>query len=538
MNANFEKAIGLWQKAIGEEYVIFDAAELKLYEANASAIERKIPAVLKPATAEEVQNIVKIANECGTPLYPISKGRNWGYGSRIPTKDNTVVVDLGRMNRIRNVSEFSHNNPYLILEPGVTQKQLFQFLKDNNLPFTFNVSAAGNETSIIGNGLERGVGYWGSRTDELSSLEIVLGTGEIIQTGYGHIPNAKAKYCYPYGIGPSLDGLFYQSNYGIVTSAAFRLTPKFEYSAAMLINIFDDSKLEQLVEAVGDLRIRGILQSVTHIANKERTITALAPRIYQQLVQEGHPRGNETKKLAEELLYKETFGEWNCGTGLTGSKKQVLQNYNLIKDRVSKFAKTVLLTEKKIQTGLRVLNALSFIPALKRKHYILHAAEPFHGFSLGIPSDDILPSFHWTAGHIDIDSPDLDHSPGGILFCNPAIPLNGVDARKLVTSIRTVFGKYHFEPVITLNVKTPNALVCVINVSFDRSNPEETKRGILCSEECLNDLISLGFYPYRSGVQSMPSFLDKEDKFWLYVKDLKKVLDPNHIISPGRYNLV
>lgn len=538
MNSNFDKAIPLWREALGTEHVITDPQAVALYEENASAIQRKIPVVLKPCTTEEVQAVVKIAGDCQTPLYPISMGKNWGFGSRVPVRSGTAVLDLGRMNRIRNAAEISPHKPYLVIEPGVTQRQLFDFLQTNHLPFTFNVTAAGNDTSILGNGLERGVGYWGSRVDDLSCLEVVLGTGEIIQTGYGHIPNAKAKHCYKHGIGPSLDSLFYQSNFGIVTAAAFRLTPRFEYLAAVMIKIKDDSLLEQLVEAMGDLRDRGILQSITHIVNKERTMTAFAPRIYERLVKEGFPRGIETKRKAETLFCQEALSAWNAGTGLRGSKEQVLQNYRLIKKRVSKFADTALLTQQKIELGLRVLNALSFIPALKRKHYLLHAAEPFHGFSLGIPSDDILPSFHWTAGHIDHNSPDLDHSPGGILFCNPVIPLEPTAVRSLVQCIRTVFSKFQFEPVITLNVQTPNALVCVINVSFDRSNPESTKRAQCCANDCINEMSALGFYPYRSGIQSMSNFIDPEDKYWTNIKDLKQIFDPNHIISPGRYNIV
>jgi hypothetical protein len=37
--------------------------------------------------------------------YPISRGKNWGYGSRVPARDGCVLLDLGRMNRIVGFSE-------------------------------------------------------------------------------------------------------------------------------------------------------------------------------------------------------------------------------------------------------------------------------------------------------------------------------------------------------------------------------------------------------------------------------------------------
>jgi hypothetical protein len=45
-------------------------------------------------------------------------------------------------------------------------------------------------------------------------MEVVLGTGEVLRTGFGQYPQARTTHLYPYGIGPYLDGLFTQSNFG------------------------------------------------------------------------------------------------------------------------------------------------------------------------------------------------------------------------------------------------------------------------------------------------------------------------------------
>jgi 4-cresol dehydrogenase (hydroxylating) len=538
MNPAFAKAIDHWSKTIGTENVITDQERLAAYEANTIGIEREIPVVLKPSTTEEVQAIVKIANTQRIPLYPVSGGKNWGYGSRVPSKDGTAVVDLAHMNRIRNASELSPHSPFLVLEPGVTQRQLFEYLQNNNLPYRFNVTAAGNQTSIIGNGLDRGVGYWNSRAEDLSCLEVVLGTGEVITTGYGHYPDAKAKYHYKYGVGPWLDGLFYQSNFGIVTSAAFRLIPEPEYMGAVLVNVQQDETLEDLLEAMRELRFKGVFHSVMHIGNKERIISALAPRLYKLLVESGEPRGNATKEKTEALLAQEKFGPWNAFCGLSGSRKQVLQNYNHIKNRVRKIGSVRLLTPKKIAASQRLLKALNFIPALRRKQLVLEAALPLHLFSSGVPSDEILPSVHWSAGHFDESSTEINNSKSGIIFCNPAIPLEPKSARALVECIKRVFGKFGFAPNITLNIHCPYALICVVNVSFDKGNDMESKGAQRCADDCLTELIKLGFYPYRAGIQVMPTLVNTNDTFWSYVGALKKVFDPNNIIAPGRYSPV
>ena len=49
--------------------------------------------------------------------------------------------------------------------------------------------------------LERGVAYFSSRAEALSGLEVVLGTGEILNTGYGHFEGSGVTHLYKYGLG-------------------------------------------------------------------------------------------------------------------------------------------------------------------------------------------------------------------------------------------------------------------------------------------------------------------------------------------------
>jgi len=53
-----------------------------------------------PASGEEVQAIVRIAAEHRLPLWPISRGKNLGYGGTAPQLSGSLVLDLSRMKRI------------------------------------------------------------------------------------------------------------------------------------------------------------------------------------------------------------------------------------------------------------------------------------------------------------------------------------------------------------------------------------------------------------------------------------------------------
>ncbi|MDZ4197883.1 MAG: FAD-binding oxidoreductase, partial [Kiritimatiellia bacterium] len=241
-----DDALREWKRIVGEDGVV-TGAELRPWLANVGGSIREVPCAILPRSTEEVADVVRVANRFRIPLYPVSRGCNWGMGSRLPVRNGTAIVDLRRMNRIREINAVGR---YAVLEPGVTQAQLFQRLEDDGLPLIFNVTGSGSQTSVIGNSLDRGVGYLDSRATALSGLEVVLGTGEILRTGFGHWPQAKTTHVYRHGIGPSLDGQFHQGNFGIVTAAGFELLPKSDADVALIARVGRDEDLPAVVEAL------------------------------------------------------------------------------------------------------------------------------------------------------------------------------------------------------------------------------------------------------------------------------------------------
>jgi len=93
-----------------------------------------------PAKVEEVQQVVRIANKYGIPLYPISTGRNLTYGGSAPNLRGSVVVDLKRMNRILEVDEKRH---FALVEPGVSYFDLYHHIKERGLKVMLDVPDPG-----------------------------------------------------------------------------------------------------------------------------------------------------------------------------------------------------------------------------------------------------------------------------------------------------------------------------------------------------------------------------------------------------------
>ncbi len=109
-----------------------------------------------PGDVGEVQAIVRWANRHGIPVYPISMGRNIGYGGTAPRVPGSVVIDLGRrMNRILNIDA---DNASCLVEPGVSYFALYEEIQRRGLPLWIDTPDVGGG-SVLGNAVDRGVGW-------------------------------------------------------------------------------------------------------------------------------------------------------------------------------------------------------------------------------------------------------------------------------------------------------------------------------------------------------------------------------------------
>ncbi len=514
---------------VGADQVLTGSA-LAPYEANVSGVRRAIAGVVRPASTAEVQQIVEIANRYRLPLFPFSRGRNWGLGSRLPVQDGACLVDLSRMDRIREVNAQHH---YAVVEPGVTQQQLHAYLRERNLPLILNVIGSGLQTSMLGNALERGIGYFASRAGSLSGLEVVLGNGQLLKTGFGHYEGARTTHIYKHGVGPSLDGLFYQSNYGIVTAAGIELLPWTDHHCSVIARIDDASKLAALVDALAGLRRRELVRMVVHIGNRQRTICTLAPIVYEQL---GEGR---TREAAEAILQQEGFGPWSAVASVSGTRAHVRSVVREIRGALRGLADVAVLDDAKLAFAERLVSALRFLPGMRRKRMVLQAVKPVYGLSNGVPTDEAVKSVYWGAGLIPpasgLDEPD--QGAAGLQYCLPMLPLDGRVAAESMQLMEDAMAKHGLMPMATINILDERCIEIVLSVPFRRDQPERVAAATACVDFLQRAFLERGYPPYRVGIQYMSTVVREDDVFWQTARALKRVLDPNGIIAPGRYSL-
>eukprot|EP01034_Spumella_vulgaris_P030123 gene30124-37286_t len=119
--------------------VLDDDPTLAAYASSTASWSTLPAAVLRPHTRGEVEALVRIAAARRIALYPVSTGRNWGYGDACAPGAGQVIVDLSGMNRIREVDA---RLAYVVIEPGVTQQQLSQYLLSEDLPLWMDSTGA------------------------------------------------------------------------------------------------------------------------------------------------------------------------------------------------------------------------------------------------------------------------------------------------------------------------------------------------------------------------------------------------------------
>jgi (+)-pinoresinol hydroxylase len=267
----FRRALAEFSKVVGAEWVFSSDADLDLYRDAYSPFrdqpeELRASAAVAPDTTEQVQQIARIANRYRIPLYPISTGRNLGYGGSAPAATGSVVLDLKRMNRIIEVNE---RHAYALVEPGVSYFDLHNYIKERGLKLWIDCPDPG-WGSVMGNAIDRGGGYtmpqYRNHFDAHCGMEVVLPDGELLRTGMGAIPNATTWQQYKTGCGPWIDGLFSQSNFGIVTKMGFWLMPEPEAYMRCTVSVSRYQDLLPLVDTLNTLESSRIVTGFPDIS--------------------------------------------------------------------------------------------------------------------------------------------------------------------------------------------------------------------------------------------------------------------------------
>jgi 4-cresol dehydrogenase (hydroxylating) len=431
------------------------------------------------------------------------------------------------------ICELNLERAYVVVEPGVTQGQLAERLATRKSGLWMDATGAGPGASLIGNILDRGFGHtrYGDHFQSCCGLEVVLADGTTLETGFGHYNGAKGNRIFKYGVGPVLDGLFSQSNLGIVTRAGIYLMPEPEDFCAYLFQAKQDSDLDSLIRTMASLKLHGVLQTPVHIANDLRVISSRTTYPWE-LASGNVPLPDS---LIAKLRREYGVGAWN-GAGSISGPKEIVAAIRSKLQRDLRGAHVTFVSSRSLSAWRR-LQKISRIARIGRnlERKIDLGTALFHTLQ-GKPNNGAIPGAWWRVRNLkDAKANDPLDNNAGLIWISPVLAADPAQARELLQILKPIYSKYGFDTLVTFTLITERAIVCVSNIAFDRSDVRESARAKDCHDELMNSLMARGYIPYRAGPASYEYLASEASPFWRVAARLKQVLDPTGIISPGRY---
>jgi 4-cresol dehydrogenase (hydroxylating) len=505
----FARAIDAFVAALGQDKVLTSESELAEFSdpfEPAAWEDYTASAVVMPTTVEEVQAVVRIANEHRVPLWTHGQGRNNGYGGPAPRVRGSVIVSLRNMNRVLEIDE---TLGYAVVEPGVRWFDLYDAIGEGGHRLMLSIADLG-WGSVVGNSLDNGVTYmpYGQDFAAPCGLEVVLANGEVLRTGMGAMTGNKSWHLYKRGLGPVLDPLFMQSNYGIVTKMGVWLMPFPEVYMPLWLKVWNEDDLGPLVDTLRGLRLDRTIEGVPSIYNTLVLASVFSRR--SEWTDSEEPLPDATiDRIAKEL----DIGRWLMRFALWGDEVVVDHGFRKIKHAFECIPGAEV-------TGEKV--APEDIPGRK------HPGDRVQG---GVPNLDWNYMTGWYGGE-----------EGGHIGFSPVAPLTGDEALRVHRLLKGLVEREarldYIGGILNINARS---FIDVVMVTFDTKDEAQARRSYETARLLVREAGKEGYGEYRAHLDFMDlaseQYSFNDHVYRRFCETIKDAVDPNGILSPGRHGI-
>jgi len=532
-SSDFAKALDEFEQAVGKQWVFTAEEDVALYRDPYSpflgeADELVASAAVAPESVEQVQKVVRIANQYKVPIYPVSTGKNLGYGGSAPVFSGSVVLDLKRMNRVIEVNE---ENAYALVEPGVSYFDLYRYIQEKGLKLWVDVPDPG-WGSPVGNALDRGGGYlmaqFRNHFDSHCGMEVVLANGEIIRTGMGAMPGAKTWQNYKSGFGPWVDGIFSQSNFGVVTKMGFWLMPEPEgylsgtvyapkhadlIPLVRILNYLENTRVTNGMPDLGSPLLRIPMIAEIDVWNRGDGPPPPEPELASLLAKS---EGGYSAEL-ERYAVDHGISYWSCKLSFYGPPKANQANWEFAKEKFSTIP------------GAKFVDNESYkLPLTPEER------EKVHKPQFGIPS---LAMF--SIGARSRTNPDPTN---GHMWFSPIIPRTGeaiFEANRVFNQAAKKYGL----PVLAFSLPScywERSFIFIFAFPVTRDK-ETNQKNRAAFRQLVQIAAEHGWGEYRTAPAYqdliMNTYSYNNHALLRFHETLKDTVDPNGILSAGRYGI-
>lgn len=451
-----------------------------------------------PRKKSSIAAIIKCANHQKIKIIPYSTGRNWGYASLtrpgIHAKD-TVILNMCRMNKL-NINE---KYGFATIEPGVTQEQIITALLKKKSHYSLDPIGIFSNTSYLGNLLENGIASHTLRSETLVNAEFVTGRGDILTTGIQDDVTSVLNAVYPNSLGPSFKSLLQQSNIGIVTEATIKLTQKIDKSF-IIAECPSDHVLTHLIKNINSLYNTDGFIGFSRIHDRNKFLSFLKA---------AHNNDQKDANKLENICQ----ARWYAILSVHTKKKNAV-------------IKTLQKIDKNIKTSA---DKVVITPKFRQKHLISTS------FIKEAPSIALL-NFNKIKNYTyDAEvSRTLDST--GLLFNSFVMPTDDKLLAMILKKIKIAEKKFRINILTSFNPVSDRLSYLILTLVFDKTEPKALDLSQNCHRYLSSTLVQKNIANYRLVHRDFHK-ISRNPKTKFYLRNIKKIFDPNGIINPGHYNV-
>jgi len=380
----------------------------------------------------------------------------------------------------------------------------------------------------------------------------VLADGSVIHTGVASQEGNKgAAHLYKWGVGPYVEGLFSQSNYGIVTQAGIWLMRKPEDYAIFSLNIPDNAALAKCMDTVRELMLCGVIPETGRFSNSVAILTLLT-----QAIDEGvEPKQAVSRAQVEALKRKYHVPGWTGSFGIYGkapvvkasrqiARKMLLASQgcarvNVFTKKRAQFIREKIESVEKVESGL----LLKFIDFFTRRLFgsslaLLRLFPGLIDLHEGRPVETVVRRGYFRyqkkrpAEDIHVGRDDL-----GILWSVPVLPFKGSEVVAFTHECERLFNEYNFDFYMTTMIFNARSVCPLMVILYDRLDAAEGDRAAALYGAILDLSHRMGYQHFRAGINGWEKLYQRCPELKALNQKIKSALDPEGILSPGRYGI-